>query len=791
MAMDELATVRAKSPHTGFPHGELLTDHLSTTLAGARGLRRRVGRIAAVPERFWHWVMAAALLHDAGKVPAGFQAMVAGGAGPVWGQRHEVYSLGFVADLLASWPEPERCWVGIGVVTHHRPLTGVAGRAILSLYTDSDVAAFAARFVPVSPVAQHQLRQWLAAVLREEGLADPGIDTDDDLAEAAFGLLEQLRQQWEEPEDIDGDDNLTAVLIQGAVTFADHVSSAHGQLLTDQPIDTDFAEKFTAAMSDSGKPLRRHQRDAAELTGHMILRTPTGSGKTEAALLWAARQVTELQQERGGQPRVFYLLPYLASINAMVDRVGLILGDADVVGVVHSKAAAYHLHRSLCGDEDGADAASRAVSRAAATRLFRELVRVGTPYQLLRGAVAGTASSSILVDATNSVFVLDELHAYEPQRLGMILASTAFWARLGGRIGVVTATIPRQLIDLLNQCVEGADFQEIRTEGTHWPQRHRLRIGTDHLTSDRSLADIETRLRAGQSVLVVANNVADAILLAERLGPLCRDLYGEDSILLHSRFKTMDRANIETRIRDRFGTDKPHQPGLLVATQVVEVSLDVSFDALHTSGAPLEPLIQRFGRINRIAAGPPADVVVHPPRFRRRPGSAEELADGVYENQPTTLTMAILKSHNGAVLDEQMFGTWLNKLYGSNWGDTWVRKVAYFKNWFADFLQFEGVFDGDRGELGEKFDELFDGVEAILAEDTDAYSAALNSVADRRAGRLLGSQYLIPLPHYARRFARKDHTLDILVIDGIYDPYTGLTGIEHEHRDTYQLGEVI
>ncbi|WP_169333787.1 CRISPR-associated helicase Cas3' [Nocardia higoensis] len=782
---------RAKSPSAEFPHGELLTDHLAATLVGAQQLARRVGRIALTPDRFWRWVMVAALTHDAGKIPAGFQAMVAGRRGPVWGQRHEVYSLGFVADLLASWPVRDRHWVAIGVLTHHRPLTGTTGRPILPIHQDRDAEAFAARFGPVDPIAQQRLWRWLAAVLHEHELAEQIPDIDGDLAEAGFGLLEQLREQWEYPDDVAPEDNLTALLVQGAVTFADHVSSAHGQLLTHQPIDSLFAGRFTAEMAEAGKPLRQHQNEAAALDGHLMLRTPTGSGKTEAALLWAARQVTQLREQCGGQPRVFYLLPYLASINAMVDRLGRILGDDDLVGVVHSKAAAFHLHRSLCGDEDEGDAAGRAVSRAAATKLFRELVRVGTPYQLLRGALAGTACSSLVIDAANSVFILDELHSYEPQRLGMILASTAFWVRLGGRIGVVTATIPRQLVELLDKCVGDGGFQQIHAVGTQWPQRHRLRIATDLLTADISLTEIETRLRAGQSVLVVANNVADALYVADRLGPVCRELYNEEPMVLHSRFKTADRADIESRIRDRFGTGRPHRPGLLVATQVVEVSLDVSFDALHTSGAPLEPLIQRFGRINRIAAGPPADVSVHPPSYGRRRGSADEWADGVYEYEPTALTMTILHSHDGAVLDEQMLGSWLDELYDSPWGTAWLENVAHHQRSFERFLDFTGVFDGDRKELGEEFEKLFDGVEAILEEDLSEYTAALNSVSDRRAGRLLGSQYLIPLPHYARRLARYQRELDILVISGNYNSYTGLTGIDHERRDTYKLGEVL
>src|SRR5262249_30559872 len=152
-----------------------------------------------------------------------------------------------------------------------------------------------------------------------------------------------------------------------------------------------------------------------------------------------------IQTAQGGQPRVFYTLPYLASINAMTERLATRLGN-DSVGVTHSRAASYHLSRSVCPDADTtAKAASKAVSRAAATRLFRETVRVGTPYQLLRGALAGPAHSGILIDAANSVFILDELHAYDARRLGMLLATLGFWERIGGRIAVLSATLPDRL----------------------------------------------------------------------------------------------------------------------------------------------------------------------------------------------------------------------------------------------------------------------------------------------------------------------------------------------------------
>ena len=73
-------------------------------------------------------------------------------------------------------------------------------------------------------------------------------------------------------------------------------------------------------LGHDGKTLFPHQQQAQAAAGHMLLRAPTGQGKTEAALLWASTQVEHLRESTGGMPRVFYTLPYLASINAMSDR---------------------------------------------------------------------------------------------------------------------------------------------------------------------------------------------------------------------------------------------------------------------------------------------------------------------------------------------------------------------------------------------------------------------------------------------------------------------------------------
>lgn len=793
--MTGLQSIWAKSPRPAEVAGELLTAHLAATLSAAGRIRDRVGELPAAPQRFWAWVCLAALLHDAGKVADGFQVMVGNGPGPAarWKERHEVLSLGFAAGLLAGLPAEDRRWVALGILTHHRPLTGASGQGLLGRYSEDAAGAFTSRFGRVDPDAAGELVSWLAAVASGHGLAPVPLHATSaaELGPTAHALLGELREVWRERAS--PREGRTAVLLQGAVTLADHLSSAgagaglHGT----QPVGASHAASLAARFS-----LHEHQQSAADVDGHLLLRAPTGTGKTEAAQLWAARQVESMRKLRGGQPRIFYTLPYLASINAMTARLGADLGDPDLVGVAHSRAALYHLDRSLCDDDasaaaDRAGEAAKAVSRAAATRLFRELVRVGTPYQLLRGGLAGAGHSSILIDSANSVFILDELHAYDTRRLGYILAMAGFWEQLGGRIAVISATFPQPLAAMLSEILT-EKLTVVEALDRPWPVRHRLTVSAAHLTSEEAVHQIGDRLRAGQAVLVTANNIADARTLFGQLAPVALACHGKDAAdLLHSRFRAMDRRLIEERIRDRYGTGRPRNPGLVVATQVVEVSLDVDFDALHTSGAPLDALIQRSGRVNRVGERPPADVVVHAPAYRARRGSAAGLwADGVYESEPTELAMQILARHDGAELSERHLAAWLDEIYGSAWGEEWRQAVTRHRDIFDDaFLSFGLPFD-DRKDLAEHFDKLFDGTEAILESDKPAYTKELNS-ARGRAGRLLGSQYLIPLPHHASPLGHYDPELRVMVIDADYDPRSGLGQIHGRGSAGYQPGEIL
>ncbi|MEW2290481.1 CRISPR-associated helicase Cas3' [Streptomyces sp. NPDC047841] len=773
-----LHTVLAKSAQQKRPP-ERLTDHLRAALDAAHLVARRTGRIATaagILPGFWEAVRLADLLHDAGKIPPGFQQMLTGG--PAWGERHEVLSLAFTS-LIAD--AELRAWVAAGIATHHRPLTN-SPRSLAALYGTAPLAEWRARFGPLDQATADELAAWLYQTADGAGLPVKSLPIGSDWIAQAHTELGALLDRFE--YGTDKDEGLVAVLLQGAVTMADHLSSAHARPHLVQPMGPAFAARLENTIKTKGYTLRPHQQRAAAIDGHLLLRSRTGSGKTEASWLWACRQTATMQTAGQGVPRVFYTLPYLASINANADRTARELGAPELVGVAHGRAAAYHLANAACpedGDEKRVSAARKAVARQAATRLFTETVRITTPYQLLRAALVGPAHASLLVDAANSVFIMDELHAYDTKRLGYILAMMGLLERLGGRFAILSATLPDALADLITDTLTQAVTRTDDAD-SHPPARHRIRTRPHHLTDPAAVTEITERLHRGESVLVIANNIRQAQQLYDQLAPTARALHGpEAATMLHSRYKRRDRARLEQHITARYSTARTRAgrrlPGLVVSTQVLEVSMDVDFDVLFTAAADLEALAQRFGRANRIADRPPADVIVHAARYSPRNNTPGQwFADGIYPQAPTQAAWRILTAHDGQPVDENEITSWLNTIYATPWGTTWREEVLHHRDQFAaTFLDFTYPYD-DRTDLTQRFDELFDGTEAILIDDRAAYAAALDQ-ADGRPGRLLADDYLIPLPASTAPRAHYDKDLKVYIIDGQYTSEHGLTNV--------------
>ncbi|MCI1935827.1 MAG: CRISPR-associated helicase Cas3' [Bifidobacteriaceae bacterium] len=111
------------------------------------------------------------------------------------------------------------------------------------------------------------------------------------------------------------------------------------------------------------------------------------------------------------------------------------------------------------------------------------------------------------------------------------------------------------------------------------------------------IALLKDKMRDGGCAVVIRNTVSRA----QHTYDVLRQNLDIDVSLAHSRFLAFDRARIDRDLIRRYGKYSTPQTrtGIVVATQVVEQSLDVDFDFMVTDIAPIDLVLQRSGRLHR------------------------------------------------------------------------------------------------------------------------------------------------------------------------------------------------
>jgi CRISPR-associated endonuclease/helicase Cas3 len=227
-------------------------------------------------------------------------------------------------------------------------------------------------------------------------------------------------------------------------------------------------------------------------------------------------------------------------------------------------------------------------------------VKVLTPHQFA-AIVFGTAGfESVMLDVKGCDVILDEIHTYSDFSRAMVLEIVKTLLKLDCRIHIGTATMPSKLYNELMTILGGeACVYEVKLSDPELDSFDRHQIYK--IEDDDVYEILDDAFENQEKVLVIYNTVKQAQQAFEKF----RDAYPTvPKMLIHSRYKRADRVNLETKLMNKFnGSGENHSEGLkpclVVSTQVVEVSLDISFDRMITQCAPLDSLIQRFGRVNR------------------------------------------------------------------------------------------------------------------------------------------------------------------------------------------------
>lgn len=562
--------------------GETLAEHTMHCLEVAESILANLpfeeSKIASIRDD----LRVAIAVHDVGKAATGFQRSLKKDS-EKWGRRHEVISASF-----ASFQKLKEEII-FAVLTHHKviPLGGSL-RSTGRLHFEE---------IPMAPepyqVWSKMAKEWeenkhLFADEWNEILKlvnNESLKTDLGLSCLAIpGTWLHSTQQ----KKVDFQRRLYASLLRGLLMSCDHVASSNVRI--NVPRIPNLAK-----IALDVHTLHNFQEKASLVKGNLILQAPTGSGKTLAALLWARRN-----QKKNG--RMFYSLPNTASINAMYLRLREYYGETNV-GLLHSRALS-SLYAMWENDEYDSPLMRQKDARLASS-LAREIwypIRVCTPHQILRYTLHGRGWEMMLSEFPNSCFIFDEIHAYDPVVTGFVIATAKFLAENDASCLFLSATMPDFIRKMLENEISSIEFvvpslddqSDRRILGK---KRHNLRISDGNMLTN--IGNITAAIEKSNSTLIVCNHVPSAQMVFEEISKNGV----EDAVLLHSRFCRRDRDNIEKTLQDRI-------PKVLVATQVVEVSLDVDFEQAFSEPAPIDAIIQRLGRVNRKGERSPANVLV-------------------------------------------------------------------------------------------------------------------------------------------------------------------------------------
>ncbi|MDR3439164.1 CRISPR-associated helicase Cas3' [Telmatospirillum sp.] len=406
---------------------------------------------------------------------------------------------------------------------------------------------------------------------------------------------------------------------------------------------TDLAEAPVAAtlgladiLDDKPRPtpLQAWAEDQAPDAGpHLyLIEDLTGAGKTEAALILCHRLM-----RAGAAEGLYWALPSMATANGLYGRLEIIYKKLFAPTGPEPSLVLAHSARDLneafqlsirgqvgavhgAGDQDvSAEAACAAFIAEDRKKTFLAQVGVGTLDQALLGVLPVRHQSLRLAALSRRVLVIDEAHAYDDYMTKGLERLLAFQKALGGSAVILSATLTQEQRRRFTTAF-GADRDALHetafplathvgpneTTEKYLPSSRGTRRDLPFRRFDSPDAVVEALLaeaRKGACAVYIRNSVKEAMATYDALAARW------DKVdLFHARFCLGDRIDRENDILARFGKgSRPEQRRgrILVATQVVEQSLDLDFDVMATDLCPMDLLIQRAGRLQRHRHRPP------------------------------------------------------------------------------------------------------------------------------------------------------------------------------------------
>lgn len=607
-------------------------------------------RLGVEPQWLQEWFCFCLMLHDIGKFCRGFQNLACNSsadlvpfdAGSTYNIRHD--SLGF--HLWQSELLPKRLadcfpdsklnrtkispWIAIVCGHHGQPPRKDLRQIKTSMNPEEDIPA-AEAFV------REAVEHWMPDLAPLESMDKKlFLKTSWQLAGIAvladwLGSDQSIFQYQSEVEPLP--DYWYKKAVPGAKEVLQNVALQPKQIQPFQSIKQQFSFiRHPTPLQDFAESVTIP--DSPQL---FILEDVTGAGKTEAAMVLAHRLMS-----KGLANGLYVGLPTMATANGMYNRLAKsyqsLFDGAKKPSLVLAHSASKlsdsfqeSIHfsnqpqdKSYQLDELSAGAYCNQWLADSRKKSLLADVGVGTIDQALLGVLPARHQSLRLLGISDKVLLIDEVHAYDPYVRQLMSALLQAHAAQGGSAILLSATLPQQFrTELTTAYIEGRGFQSESAQlaeaagyplVTHYSDKDltetpietrdsvKRTVKVQRLVDEASaFALIEQATQTGKSICWIRNTVKDAHN-AYRYIQDSKCIFPEKSTLFHSRFTMLDRQRIEGDVLARFGKDSTGElraGQLLIATQVVEQSLDLDFDVMISDLAPVDLLIQRAGRLQR------------------------------------------------------------------------------------------------------------------------------------------------------------------------------------------------
>lgn len=468
---------------------------------------------------------------------------------------------------------------------------------------------------------------------------------------------------------------LRFIIIKGMLNKLDYAASAYDEKIEIQSDDASkkVLEKF--------KPNECQEYMLNNQNNNIVVIASTGIGKTEGALLWA------------GNSKTFYTLPLKVSINAIYDRIKENYYDSEKITFLHSDSVNDMLDNDISIDD--------VLDKYNKSKKLSFPFTVCTIDQLFYFVFKSLGTEIFPATLKYSKLIIDEIQSYTPEITAFIIYGLKVINDIGGKFCIMTATLPPIIKKLMEE-------NNIKFE---MPHNAFFKLDNDNKSIKRHFIkfidekefDYNKILKSAENkkVLIICNTVNQSQEIYKYLKDLIKEKNNDITInLLHSRFIMKDRKSKEEQIKNFAPNDENKRDetfGIWISTQIVEASLDIDFDELHTDMSAADSLLQRMGRVyrNRNYKKDEPNIFIY---------NSENGVPYVYDKEIYKRSIDYIKSYDNKIFTEEDKQDFINKVYDYDE----LEKTTYLSKIKKSLEQITELTPAaiDKGECDELFRKI-------------------------------------------------------------------------------------